>query len=92
MKTLLQSLITAAIAATTLVACTLPEREQQRMPTEAEIEQYNASVEPDDRIICRDEKPVGTRISQRICRRAGTIEEVSDLSQREWRRLTITNN
>jgi len=92
MKTLLQSVVTVAFAATTLAACNLPEREETRLPTEAEIEQYNANAEPEDRIICREEQLVGTRISQQICRRAGDIEDVSDLSQREWRRLTITNN
>ena len=92
MKTLLQSVVTAAFVATTLAACNLSEREEPRLPTEAEIEQYNASADPEDRIICRDEKPFGSRISQRVCRRAGDIEDVSDLSQREWRRITITNN
>ncbi len=91
MKSLIQILITAALAASVLTACTMPERKETRMPTEAEIEQYNASVEPEDRIICRDEKPVGTRITQTVCRRAGYIEEVSALSQREWRRTTFTN-
>ncbi|MEQ8313437.1 MAG: hypothetical protein RL839_09755 [Gammaproteobacteria bacterium] len=76
-----------------LAGCSVdPNREAPRMPTDAEIEQYNASVEAEDRIICRDEKPVGSRISQRVCRRAGAIEEQSALSQREWRRITLTNN
>ncbi len=83
--------IPVAILALLLASCTV-ERRVTRMPTDAEIEQYNASVEPEERIICRDETPVGTRISQRICRRAGEIEEVSALSQREWRRITLTNN
>ena len=86
--------VVALVAVMGLVAsCTVdPERQSKRMPTEAEIEQYNASVEPEDRIICRNEKPFGSRITQRVCRRSGKIDEISDLSQREWRRITLTNN
>lgn len=91
MKSLLQTLAATALAASVLTACTMPERQESREPTEAEIEQYNASVVPEERIVCRMEKPVGTRISQKICRRAGNIEEVSALHQREWRRTTFTN-
>ena len=82
-----------AVSSLLLASCSgIANREPPRLPTDAEIEQYNASVEPEERIICRNEKPVGTRISQRICRRAGDIEDQSDLSQREWRRITLTNN
>ncbi len=81
------------LASSVLLGCSAnPDRQPTRMPTDAELEQYNASVEPEDRIECRLEKPLGSRISQRVCRRVSSIEEVSDLTQREWRRTTITNN
>ncbi|MCG8415593.1 MAG: hypothetical protein MI746_15365 [Pseudomonadales bacterium] len=81
------------LASSAMIGCSAdPDRQPTRMPTDAEIEQYNASVEREDRIECRREKPLGSRISQRVCRRVGTIEEHSDLTQREWRRTTITNN
>ena len=37
----------------------------QFTPTDAEVEQYNARVAPEDRIVCRQEKPVGTYIAKR---------------------------
>ncbi len=81
----LKILITAATLL--LAACTVSENGARRLPTEAELEQYNASVEPEDRIVCRDETPVGTRISQRICRRVGKIEETAELTQGQFRRI-----
>lgn len=82
-------LLALSIATIVLMGCAADmERQTTRLPSEAEIEQYNAAVAPEDRIICRNEKPFGTRISQKVCRRAGAIEEVSALSQREWRRIS----
>ncbi len=58
-----------------------------RMPTASEIEQYNASVPPEDQIVCSREKPTGSRIAQVTCRRAGTLEEISDLTQAQFQRV-----
>ncbi len=70
-----------------LQACNFSERESFSWPTDAELEQYNATVDPEDRIICAEETPVGTRIPQRTCRRAGNIEDTADLTQREFNRI-----
>ena len=50
----------------------------KRMPTDAEVVAYNESVEPEKRIVCRDEKPVRSSISRRTCRYLSDIKETSD--------------
>jgi len=50
----------------------------KRMPTDAEVIAYNESVEPEKRIVCRDEKPVRSSISRRTCRYLRDIKETSD--------------
>ncbi len=71
-----------------LSACeAIENREVRSFPTDAELEQYNASVPPEERIVCREEKPLGSRISQRVCRRAGEIDETADLTQGQFRRI-----
>jgi hypothetical protein len=78
----LKTLALALIVLAWLVACTVPAGTQeptQRLPTDAEVEQYNASVAPDERIICREEIPVGTYISKRVCRLVKDIQETSEL-------------
>lgn len=75
-----------------LVTCSAgPESQSFSTPTDAELEQYNASVSPEDRIVCSKERPVGSRISQRVCRRVGDVELTSFLSQRTWRRIIQSN-
>ena len=59
----------------------------QRLPTDAEVEQYNAQVDPEDRIVCREEVPVGTNIPQRRCYLAREIEEVGRFHREQLRNV-----
>ena len=72
-------------------SCSLPPadetREVQRLPTDAEVEQYNAQVAPEDRIVCRVETPVGSNIPVRRCYRAREIEEVGRFHREQLRNV-----
>lgn len=57
-----------------------------RLPTDAEIEQYNASVPADEHIVCRDEIPVGTNIPRRKCRYVRDIQQTSTFHREQLRR------
>jgi hypothetical protein len=57
-----------------------------KMPTDAEVEQYNASVSPEERIVCRDEIPVGTNIPRRVCRLIADMEANSVFTRSELNR------
>ncbi len=59
---------------------------ERRLPTDAEVEQYNAQVEPKDRIVCRDEVPVGSNIPVRVCRLISDIDETSVFHRDQLRR------
>ena len=73
------------------VSCTLPAGEQdqavRRLPTDAEVEQYNAQVAPEERIVCRDETPLGTNIPQRKCRYLRDMEETSRFHREQLRNI-----
>ena len=64
-----------------LSACLTPEqaaeRATRRPPTPAQVEQYNAMVPPEERIVCRNEIPVGSNIPVRKCRLMSDIDETS---------------
>jgi hypothetical protein len=74
-----------------LTSCSVPPpdetREVQRLPTDAEVEQYNAQVSPEDRIVCRVETPVGSNIPVRRCYRAREIEEVGRFHREQLRNV-----
>ncbi len=75
-----------------LVACgsisaPVEDNNQIQLPTDAEVEQYNASVDPDDRIVCRAETPVGTNIRRRVCRFVRDVEETSAFHRDQLRRV-----
>jgi len=72
-----------------LGACSVPEGQEpdSRMPTDAEVEQYNASVAPDEHIVCRMETPVSSNIPRRVCRMVRDIEEASDFHREQLRRV-----
>ena len=53
----------------------------------AEVEQFNASVTPEERIVCRDERPVGTNILHRVCRYVRDVEETSAFHRDQLRRV-----
>ena len=59
----------------------------QLTPTDAEVEQYNARVAPEDRIVCRQEKPVGTYIAKRVCRLQVDVDATSSLHRQQLRRV-----
>ena len=59
----------------------------RQLPTDAEVEQYNASVEPDERIICRSERQVASNIPKRVCRYVRDIQETSDFHREQLRRV-----
>ena len=59
----------------------------QLTPTDAEVEQYNAHVAPEDRIVCRLEKPVGTYIAKRVCRLQVDVDATSSLHRQQLRRV-----
>ena len=77
------------IALLVLSGCAVPPEEvqQTRLPTDAEVEQYNASVEPDDRIVCREEVRVGTNIPERVCRLVRDVEETSTFHREQLRNV-----
>ncbi len=70
-----------------LVGCVAPgEGNFIRPPTPAEVEQYNAMVQPEERIVCRTEVPVGSNIPVRKCRLAVDIDETSVFHREQLRR------
>ena len=73
-----------------LASCVAPpseESQQNRLPTDAEVEQYNASVTPEERIVCRNERQIGTNILKRVCRYVVDVEETSIFHREELRRV-----
>tara|TARA_B100000963_G_scaffold355689_1_gene374402 strand:- start:3135 stop:3431 length:297 start_codon:yes stop_codon:yes gene_type:complete len=42
--------------------------------SDKEIEEYNSKVEENKRIICKNEKPLGTNIQKRICKTVAQIK------------------
>ena len=72
-----------------ICACTANQgnERQSRLPTDAEVEAYNAQVPPEERIVCRQETPVGTYIPKRVCRLQADMEETSDLHRGQLRRV-----
>lgn len=74
-------LLTSLLTGLLLTACLTPqeaaERATRRAPTPAEVEQYNAMVPPEERIVCRTETPVGSNIPVRKCRLVSDIDETS---------------
>jgi hypothetical protein len=72
-----------------LTACAAADGEQpqRRLPTDAEVEQYNASVPPEERIVCREERGVTSNIPRRVCRYIRDMEETSEFHRRELRRV-----
>ncbi|MFM1897052.1 MAG: hypothetical protein RLZZ385_2126 [Pseudomonadota bacterium] len=72
-----------------LAACAAPSTDEpvRRLPTDAEVEQYNAQVDPEDRIVCRDEIRVGSNIAERVCRLVRDVEETSSFHREQLRNV-----
>lgn len=60
---------------------------QVRVPNDAEVAQYNASVPPEERIVCRDETPTGSNVPRRTCRYIRDIDETSRFHREQLRRV-----
>ena len=71
-----------------LSACAVePGGYVRKLPSDAEVAQYNASVEPDERIVCRRETPVGTNVPRRLCRYIRDMDDTSRLHREQLRRV-----
>ena len=69
-------------------ACTTnPTGYVRTLPTDAEVAQYNASVEPEERIVCRRETPVGSNVPRRVCRYVRDIEDTSRFHREQLKRV-----
>ena len=85
MKTCQQALLMGALLL--LGACAMEPATPIKMPTDAEVEQYNASVAPEERIVCRDEVTVSSNIPRRLCRRISDMQSDSVFTRGELRRI-----
>jgi len=72
-----------SITLASLSACQLELAKPVRMPTDAQVEQYNASVPPQERIVCREEVQITTHIPRRSCHLIVNIEEDSAFTRSE---------
>lgn len=81
--------IPCAVLALSLSACLGPpgSARTQQTPTDAEVEAYNARVDPEERIICRTETPVGSFIPRRVCRLQAQVDSTSNQTRTELRRV-----
>lgn len=70
-----------------LSACAAEQEVVRRMPTDAEVEQYNASVAVENHIVCRYEIAVGTNIPKRKCRRVEDVQITSDFHREQLIRV-----
>ena len=71
-----------------LSACAVaPGSYVRKLPNDAEVAQYNASVEPDERIVCRRETPVGTNVPRRLCRYIRDMEDTSRFHREQLKRV-----
>ena len=71
-----------------LSACAVaPGGYVRKLPHDAEVAQYNASVEPDERIVCRRETPVGTNVPRRLCRYIRDMEDTSRFHREQLKRV-----
>ena len=52
-----------------------------RLPTDAEIEQYNAVAPHAEKIVCRMEKELGSRFKRRVCYRQGYLDSMAKQGQ-----------
>ena len=82
--------LSAMIAA--FASCAAPQSSDesnvvQRLPTDAEVEQHNAQVPAEERIVCREEIPVGTNIPQRRCYLAQDIETIGRIHREQLRNV-----
>lgn len=88
----LNKVFLSSLAILYLSSCAISEEEaaardsRNNYPTDAEVEQYNASVDPSEHIVCRNEKPVGSHIPIRVCRKVADLDETTRHHRSELRR------
>lgn len=82
-------LLLTALASCLLAACASVNdpANTPRLPTDAEVEQYNASVPPEEHIICRNEIPVGSNIPRRVCRYVRDLDETGTFHREQLRNV-----
>jgi hypothetical protein len=69
-------------------ACAVePGESQSNLPTDAEVEAYNASAAPGERIVCKKEAPSGSHIRRRVCRLERNMNETTAAFHHELRRI-----
>ena len=51
--------------------------------TDEEVAAYNADPNNTDKIVCRKEKPTGSNIPRRVCRKQSWMDDRTDQDQRE---------
>lgn len=85
------SLLVLLFACLLMSSCITAEeaskRKASRVPTPAEVEQYNALVPPEERVVCRSEIPVGSNIPVRKCRLISDIDGTSTFHREQLRRV-----
>lgn len=87
MKQNSQILLSFFITAMLSSCANLEPNDGRNIPTDSEVEQYNASVEPDERIVCRQEIPASSHIPRRMCRYVRDVAETSSFHRSELYRI-----
>lgn len=64
-----------------------PGSYRSNQPTDAEVERYNATAPPGERIVCKKEAPNGSHIRRRVCRLERNMNEATAAIQHELRRI-----
>ena len=64
---------------------TFTEAEKEEMTTEQKVAVYNEQQEEKDQLVCRRERPVGSRMIKTVCYTRAEIEEMSRTAQDEMK-------
>ena len=54
--------------------------------TDEQIAKYNKGKEEDNQIVCRNEKPLGSNIAERVCYTVGQLKAREDADKENFRR------
>jgi hypothetical protein len=82
MPKFITSLLASLVAACWLSACASNITPRPRLPTDAELEFYNAQVPHEQQIACIEVTPLGSRLARRECHRLGDLEAAAAQGQR----------
>ena len=79
------SMLILALAAS---SCAVePGSARFNQPSDVEVERYNATAPPGERIVCKKEAPNGSHIRRRVCRLERNMNEATAAIQHELRRI-----